>query len=229
MRAGCGYGGLQGYAAGLIQKLALPNWQDDEETPVLRNGRGGSYSRRIMIAAVAALIPMIAGCEAGTNAPSLHWHPPTDGTGHRVGSIFIRNAFVLGAPIGKNLEAGQNAGLFLSLVNVGKTRDRLVSISAPGVAKSVQLTTSPVVLNANDAVLLSGPRPQVILVNLAHPLTGGSVVSITFRFAIAGTYVLQVPVMPRAQYYTTLRPAPAPTPSTSGSPSPSATPSPSSS
>jgi copper(I)-binding protein len=199
---------------------------------VLRNGRGGTYSRRIMIAAVAALIPMIAGCEAGTNAPSLHWHPPTDGTGHRVGAILIRNAFVLGAPIGRQLQAGQNAGLFVSLINDGGSRDRLVSVSAPGVAESVKLPGNHVVLSSQSAVPLSGPRPQIVLVNLTHPLTGGSVVSITFHFAIAGDFTLQVPVMPRAQYYDTLRPAPkptAPSPTPSGSQSPSATPTPSSS
>ena len=43
-----------------------------------RSGGGSGYPRRILIAVAAALIPMIAGCEAGANAPSLHWHQPTD-------------------------------------------------------------------------------------------------------------------------------------------------------
>jgi copper(I)-binding protein len=181
---------------------------NDEETPVLRNGRGSKHSRRIMIAAVAALIPLVAGCEAGTNAPVLHWHPPTDGAGHRVGNLVIRNAFVLGAPIGQQLAAGQNAALFFSVANNGNTNDRLVSISAPGVAGSVALAGRQIVIGTQQPVLLTGPKPQVVLVNLVRPLTGGSVVSITFDFKIAGEYVLKVPVMPRAQYYTTLLPAP---------------------
>lgn len=192
---------------------------------MLRNGRGSKYSSRIMIAVVAALIPMVAGCEAGTNAPSLHWHPPTDGTGRTVGDITISNAFVLGAPIGQQIPAGQNAGLFLGLVNTGTAADRLVSVTAPGVAQSVQLPGNHIVLSSQHAVLLSGPRPAVLLVNLAKPLTGGSVVSITLDFAIAGQVTLKVPVMPRAQYYTTLRPAPAPT-TPSGSPNPSGSPTP---
>ncbi|HEX9623507.1 MAG TPA: copper chaperone PCu(A)C [Streptosporangiaceae bacterium] len=195
---------------------------------MLRNGRGGKYSRSIMIAAVAALIPMVAGCEAGNNAPVLHWHPPTDGTGRTVGNITISNAFVLGAPIGQELQAGENAGLFLSLVNSGNSGDRLVSVSAPGFAQSVQLPGNRVVLASQQAVPLSGPRPQIVLMNLTRPLAGGSVVSITLGFAIAGQVQLKVPVMPRAQYYTTLRPAPAPTtPSGSPSPSPSGSPTPS--
>src|SRR5258708_19463216 len=84
---------------------------------VHRSGGGGGYPGRILIAVTAALIPMIAGCEAGTNAPSLHWHQPTDGTFHAVGDITISNAFVLGAPIGAALRTAQNAGLFLRPVN----------------------------------------------------------------------------------------------------------------
>jgi copper(I)-binding protein len=191
---------------------------------VLPNGRGSRYSGRIMIAVVAALIPLVAGCEAGTNAPSLHWHQPTDGTGRTVGDITISNAFVLGAPIGKQIPAGANAGLFLSLVNIGNTGDRLVSATAPGVAQSVQLPGKRVVLASQSAVPLTGPKPQVVLTNLAHALTGGSVVTITLDFAIAGQVTLRVPVMPRAQYYTTLLPAPASTPSGSPTPGGTATP-----
>jgi copper(I)-binding protein len=201
---------------------------------VHRSGGGGGYSRRVLIAVAAALIPMIAGCEAGTNAPSLHWHQPTDGTYHAIGAITISNAFVLGAPIGAALPIGQNAGLFLGLVNIGKP-DKLLSISAPGTAQSVRLPGSQVVLATQRAVLLTGPAPTVVLENLLRPLTGGSIITITLTFQNAGTVTLKVPVMPRAQFYTTLQPAPAPTtpspkapsPSSSTSQSKSASPSPS--
>jgi copper(I)-binding protein len=190
---------------------------------VIRSSRGGRYSRRILIAAAAALIPLVAGCEAGSNAPTLHWHQPTNGTGKTVGNITISNAFVLGAPIGAVIPRGQNAGLFLGLVNIG-TPDRLVGASAPGVATSVLLPGNQVVLPKQQAILLTGPRPRVILEHLLRPLTGGSVITIVLRFANAGSVRLRVPVMPRAQFYTTLSPAPAPTtPSPSSSASPKAT------
>jgi copper(I)-binding protein len=182
-------------------------------------------SRRILFAAAAALIPLIAGCEAGTNAPTLHWHQPTDGTGATVGNLTISNAFVLGAPIGATIPRGQNAGLFLGLTNIGHP-DRLLSASAPGTATSVLLPgNQQVVLPHQAAVLLTGPQPKIILEGLLHPLAGGSVVTIDLVFAQAGTVTLRVPVMPRAQYYTTLSPAPSPTPTPSKSASPSASPS----
>jgi copper(I)-binding protein len=181
-------------------------------------------SRRILIAAAAALIPLIAGCEAGSDAPTLHWHQPTDGTGKTVGHITISNAFVLGAPIGAVIPRGQNAGLFLGLANIGSP-DRLVSISAPGVASSVLLPAGRVALPTQSTMLLTGPRPRIILEDLLRPLSGGSVITIQLNFAKAGSVILRVPVMPRAQYYTTLSPAPTPTPSKASSPTPSASPS----
>jgi len=92
---------------------------------VIRSTRRGGLPRRILIVAAAALAPAIAGCEAGNNAPTLQWHQPTDGTLQHVGkNITIANAFVLGAPVGAALQQGQNAGLFLGLVNTGKPPDR---------------------------------------------------------------------------------------------------------
>jgi copper(I)-binding protein len=174
--------------------------------------------RRILIAAAVALVPLMAGCEAGTNAPTLNWHQPTDGSTAAAGpDITISNVFVLGAPIGAELRPGQNAGLFMGLVNTGPS-DRLLSVSAPGVAKSVQLPGRGITLLTQHRVLLTGPQPLVLLQDLVRPLTGGSVITITLTFAKAPATTISVPVMPRASFYTTFSPAPAPA---TPSPSPS--------
>jgi len=208
---------------------------------VIRSSRSGIVSRRLLIALAAALVPVIAGCEAGVNPPSLSWHQPTDGTGLVRGNLTISNVFVLGAPIGAVLKPGENAGLYFGLVNTGAP-DRLLNVSAPGVARSVHLPGGQITLSSQHAVLLTGPRPAVLLEGLLRPLTGGSVVTIQLTFQRAGIISLQVPVMPYAQYYTTLSPAPAPVtasptskpqpsgsskaaPSASGSASPSPSPS----
>ncbi|HET9897894.1 MAG TPA: hypothetical protein VFQ44_23440 [Streptosporangiaceae bacterium] len=195
---------------------------------MLRSSSGQRYARRVLIAVAAALVPLIAGCEAGSNAPTLHWHQPTDGAGKTIGNITISNVFVLGAPIGTVLRTGQNAGLFLGMVNLGHP-DHLVSISAPGTARSVSLPGNSVTLASQRPVLLTGPRPQVILQDLLHPLTGGSAVKIMLHFAKAGVVQLEVPVMPRARFYATLLPAPAPTPTKPVTPSPTPSASPKSS
>ncbi len=178
---------------------------------MIRSCRAGTMSRRIVIAVAAALVPLIAGCEAGTNAPSLQWHQPTDGTTTTIGGLTISNAFVLGAPLGSELRPGENAGLFFALTNTGTSGDRLIGISAPGLARSVLLPGGRVVVNSQHSVLLTGPRPQVILEHLLRTVTGGSVVTLVLSFRSAGQLTLRVPVMPMAQYYATLSPAPTPT------------------
>ncbi|HUY47705.1 MAG TPA: hypothetical protein VMV92_18555 [Streptosporangiaceae bacterium] len=191
--------------------------------------------------AAAALIPAIAGCEAGSNAPVLSWHPPTNGASATIatrgGDLAIRNVFVLGGPLNSSLPAGSSAGVFLALVNTG-AQDRLVSISAPGTATSVTLPRGGVTLQQNQGALLTGPAPKVILDNIMHSLTGGTYIRMVLKFQNAGSVRLYVPVMARAQYYATYSPAPAthsPSPAAAGKrarrakPGATATPSPSAS
>ena len=178
---------------------------------MIRSPRGAARPRRLLVLAIAALIPALAGCEAGNNPPTSQWHQPTDGAGIVHDNIAIRNVFVLGAPIGATVPAGQSAGLFLALINDGSP-DKLLSISAPGTAKSVALPGGAVSLASQQAVLLTGPEPKVILQDLTCPLVGGTSVLLVLNFQNAASVTLQVPVLPKAQYYTTYSPPPTPTP-----------------
>jgi hypothetical protein len=158
---------------------------------VFRSSRGGLVPRIVLTAAAAALAVAVAGCEAGNNAPSLQFHPPTSGTGGTIGNITISNVFVLGAPIGHALRRGQNAGLFLALTNTGTSKDVLTSISVPGIAQSVLLPGGHITLLPNHSILLTGPKPAVILQDLLVPLTGGTVIqTVTLTFANAGSTTL---------------------------------------
>lgn len=191
---------------------------------MIRSSHGPDHQRatvprRLCIAAAAALLPALAGCEAGVHAPTQEWHQPTDGAGTILHGIAIRNVFVLGAPLNSAVAAGKSAGLFLALVNDGSP-DRLLSISAPGTAKSVQLPGgAPVTVAQSRPVLLTGPQPKVVLTGLVHPLLGGSFIQVIMNFANAGSVTLSVPVLPQAQYNSTFSPAPTPTPTPSPSPS----------
>jgi copper(I)-binding protein len=201
---------------------------------VIRSSLRIARPRRLVILAIAALIPALAGCEAGFNAPTQQWHQPTDGTAVIHDNISIANAFVLGAPLGERIPVGHSAGLFLALSNEGAS-DRLLSISAPGTARSVTLPGGAVLLASQRSVRLTGPAPEVVLRGLIRPLTGGSTVRLVMIFQKAGVLGLVVPVMPQAQYYSTFSPPPSPSPRSTPSrrvragatPSATATPSPS--
>jgi copper(I)-binding protein len=174
--------------------------------------------RRACAVAAVALIPVLAGCEAGGDAPILNWHPPTSGASATIiaggGQIAIRNAFILGGVPNFTLPAGSSASMFVGLVNTGP-RDRLIRVSAPGAATSVTLPTGGVLLKRDSSALLTGPAPQLVLSGLTRSLPSGSYVRVLFTFQKAGTISLTLPVIQRSDSFATFSPAPRPTPSVS--------------
>jgi copper(I)-binding protein len=201
------------------------------ELALLRKSRGTTAARRAIIGA-ALLVPVLAGCEAGYNAPTQEFHEAAAGaysTPSPSAGITVNNAFVLGPATGATLPAGSSAGLFLALYNSSGSGDTLVSASAPGTARSVTLEKGPVSVSPSASVLLTGPQPELVLTGLTRSLTGGQTIAITLTFANAGKVVLEVPVEPDAFYNTALSPPASPSASASATASatssPSATPS----
>jgi len=171
---------------------------------------GKIVAKGLMIGALALLISAVAGCEAGNDAPTLEFHPAAAGAYGTADDISISNAFVLGAPIGGTVPAGSSASLFLSLFNNGTGNDELTGITAQGWASSVQLTGGTVSVPSQSLVKLSGPAPQLVLSDLAKPLTGGEAIPVTLTFAHAGSVTLDVPVEAQSFYYSSYSPPPAP-------------------
>jgi copper(I)-binding protein len=183
---------------------------------VIRASFGKTTAGRLLLGAgvLALLVPAIAGCEAGADAPTLEFHPAAGGTQTVFNGIRITNAFVLGAPDGATIPSGSSASLFLSLFNGSANADKLLSASAGGAAASVAVSGTTVALPVDSAVNLTGPQPLVVLSRLTKPLTGGGYVPVTLDFQHAGMVTLQVPVEPQSYYYSTYSAAPstAPTP-----------------
>lgn len=183
------------------------------------------WTRRLLVGAVAVLVPALAGCEAGLNAPTLQYHPASYGVDAQKNGITISDLFVLGPGLSATLPSGGRAGVFLGLEAQG--HDQLVSVSAPGTAASVKLPGGAVTLTPDTPVSLSGPRPAIVLTGLTQPLGGGQTIQLVLNFANAGAVSLQVPVEPRAYEFATYSPptattTPSPRPKGTGSPSPSA-------
>ena len=171
------------------------------------------WTRRLLIGAIAILVPALAGCEAGLDAPTLEFHQASSGTSTIFDGISIDNVFVLGPALGSTLPAGGQAGLFLALQ--APNSDQLTSISAPGTASSVQLGNGPITLSPNTLVDLDGPSPLLTLDGLTNPLSGGEMVTLVLQFATAGTVKLTVPVEPAVNDFATYSPPPTPTASAS--------------
>ena len=171
------------------------------------------WTRRLLIGAIAILVPTLAGCEAGLNAPTLEFHPASYGVSTVVNGITFDDLFVLGPALNETLPAGGQTGVFLSLSSQF-SNDKLVAVSAPGTASSVQLATGPITLVQGTVVDLSGPHPEIVLNGLTNPLSGGETVRLTFTFTNAGAVTIMVPVEPAAYEFATYFPPPTPTAST---------------
>ena len=193
---------------------------------MIPSSRGIPPLRGLLVVAAAALIPVIAGCEAGTNAPTQEWHQPTAGASAIVNDTMrINNMFVLGPVPGLRIPAGASAGVFFALNNSGP-RDRLISISAPRSASSVHVPVGGITIGRNQSALFTGPAPRILLQGLTRTLHGGMWIWMKLDFQNAGPETLRVPVVPRSAFYVTFSPAPRPVPTAAVTPAatPTATP-----
>ena len=179
------------------------------------------WNRRLLFGAMAVLVPALAGCEAGLNAPTLEYHPANFTANTIQDGISFTNLFVVDTATNGEGVAGGRAGVFLSLY--AKNGDRLESVSAPGTAASVKIDGGSVNLPANAPVNMGGPVPKVVLTGLTNPLQGGQAVTMKFTFAKAGTITIAVPVEPKTSEYATYSPPASPNPAPSARPKPSKT------
>jgi len=199
---------------------------------VIRSRRGLLSLRDLVVVAAVGLIPAIAGCEAGNDAPTQQWHQPTPGASAIVdNTLRINNMFVLGPVPGFTLPRGASAGVFFALSTDGAP-DRLLSIKAPGGAAAVAVPRGGITLGRQQTLFLTGPSPRVVLLHLTRTLHGGQWVRLNLQFQNAGFVSIKVPVMPRTESYGTFSPAPVavlpsprvtPVVPASGSPSPTPT------
>jgi copper(I)-binding protein len=171
-------------------------------------------TRRLLACAIVGLIPVLAGCEAGLNAPTVDFHPAAFGAYATSGGVTVSNAFVLGPAVNQSLSAGSDASMFLSITSSGGDQLEQITTSA---AASVTLSGSPVGIPAGSSVNLTGPSPRIVLRDLSAPLSGGQDITVTLYFATAGQVQVQVPVQPHAYAYSTYdQPPPAPAPNATG-------------
>jgi len=187
---------------------------------VIRASFGKTAARSTLIGGLALLaVPAVAGCEAGNNAPTLEFHAASAGANTVFNGISINDAFVLGAPSGESVPAGSSVSFFVGLFNNGASDDKLVAASAQGVASSVTIKGGSVTIPATGPANLTGPEPDVVLNDLAKPLTDGQAIKVTLDFATAGAVTLDVPVEPQSYYWSTYSPpaSPAASPAASAS------------
>ena len=114
------------------------------------------WNRRMLFGALAVLVPALAGCEAGLNAPTQDFHPAAFGAYANQNGISISNAFVLGPSLNGPAVAGGRAGVFFAISS--QDGDRLVSISAPIRERSGRILAA---LNVSGQANRTSPQQMV--------------------------------------------------------------------
>ena len=182
------------------------------------------YSRRMVavgIAGALVILPAVSACGAGDDPQTARPTQLTEGVNVSTkNGVVVRNLFVLGPPPGQQINPGSAATLYAVVVNdsTDGQPDRLVEISAPGVAQAARIQGGGIDLPYQRLVRLGVASaagittPLIILQGLATPLSGGESINVTLRFEKAGALQVAVPVVPRDGYYTTYAPAPVTTP-----------------
>ncbi|MHB8340912.1 MAG: copper chaperone PCu(A)C [Mycobacteriales bacterium] len=174
-----------------------------------------SHPTRLVASCLAlAVAPFaIASCAAGTAAETSHEHTVQNGASANLGSIAIRDAFIVGP-------ATTTAPLYVALFNSGPQPETLVtvsttaaaSVSLPGPSATVPLAAQ------NGSALLTSASSSLLLQGLTAPLVVGQEVPVTFTFATAGSITLTLPVeSPTGAAPPSLHPSPAASGSASGS------------
>jgi len=98
---------------------------------------------RKILPAVAVGVVALAGCSVGQVTQTDSIEPAVNGNRADVGDIALRDVMVA-YPENGGYEAGDDAPLLLTIVNVGGADDTLVSVSSPA-ATSVELVGDPAV------------------------------------------------------------------------------------
>ena len=176
--------------------------------------------RRACAAAAVALIPVLAGCEAGSNAPSCTGTRPRTGRPRRSRRARARSRYATRSSSAPRRTPPCRPAVPPACSWDWSTRGRGTAWSAsPRRAPPPRspLPQGGVLLEQNSSALLTGPQPEVILSGLTRSLPGGTYIRVLLTFQRAGTVVMTVPVIARANSFATFSPAPtaSPTPSVS--------------
>lgn len=164
---------------------------------------GATSSRRTRTCAAVALgVGLLAGCAdpTGSNALTARNYTSADGVMGGSGLITARNVLLVS-------DGANSASLSGAFGNDGNSDDSVVSMSALGRPATVRPGTG-LVIQPGGAVTFGGTSggPQAFLTGSFQP---GTTVGLRIVFAEATQLVLQVPILPRAGYYTAV-PGPGP-------------------
>jgi hypothetical protein len=154
------------------------------------------FGRRAAVATVLGLaLPVLTGCGLEAKDETSKEHSQIQAVASQVGGVRIRNAFITTPLVSQ--PKGPDAYLVVTLVNGGRSADRLVGVStATGVA-----TIPGGSITLGRGIVVSVSDPDIDPTDPSIPISGkvptvGTTVPVQFSFATGGNSAeLQVPVV----------------------------------
>ncbi|NUO99691.1 MAG: copper chaperone PCu(A)C [Nonomuraea sp.] len=153
----------------------------------------------------ACLLSAVAACNPAQRASPMPQSTPTNREGlvdGQVGAMRLVHVHILAPPMDQQ-KAGDDLGLYLTLVNESDQEQKLDGVSTvhagsvayrTGPAAPRQAVSVPVPARGTLSLQEGQDRPHLEIVDIDRPL-GATPIDVTFRFT-TGTTTLRVPVLP---------------------------------
>ena len=149
------------------------------------------------VAAGAAGLLVLAGCDAGNDAETAQETPDTAGVDGSVGAVSVDDVFL---DAEDTVAAGASVPLRGVLTNDAEEADRLVGVATPAAAtvalldESGQVSADGIELPAGGQVEAVTGAVRMQLEGVTGPIAPTDTVRVTFTFETAGEVGLDVPV-----------------------------------
>jgi hypothetical protein len=160
------------------------------------------FVRRALAAGAGlVVVGVTAGCQVNNPVQTDVPYQPADGVAANVGQLAIRDLVLVGDGTGPVVISGNatNTGSEAMTVQIAAAPNATADPSAPTPGGGSQLQL--------------GPREQVDLAGKSLELSNvtskpGTLVPVSVTSSIGGTTIVNVPVLPPVNYYSTVTPAP---------------------
>jgi copper(I)-binding protein len=180
-------------------------------TGAVTSVRARRTARRSATFLAAALLPLaVSACGVGLNPQTYKARTTEDSANADAGGLALRNVAIAPPAEGeKELAAGSDAQLTLSIINPGEQKDTLTGVTSPAATSTKLVDGSGHEVASVDIPAAGGAQAGdfgVVLVGLTNALRPGMYVDVTFSFATNGKLKVSVPVklygtpVPRGSY-----------------------------
>ena len=151
--------------------------------------------RRATTGLVAGVLPLVlSACGASLDAQTYQERTQAGATNTAVGTLAVRNLYVLPPEEGRTYEEGDDAEAVVTVVNADDEPDTLIEVTTDAAEEVVVLDDGQPGPLEVQALGTTGDRGQLLLRDLTSGLYEGTYITMTLRFERNGELTVPVPI-----------------------------------